>query len=74
MAIPAPLLDQVLGLPENDRRELRELLEGALGDEGDDLDDAERSLLHASIERGRADAAAGRLTAAGEILAKLRRQ
>jgi hypothetical protein len=91
MAVPSKLIDQLLGLPEEDRRELREILAGSLaggasdgdaasartadaGEERDDLDEADRAELHASIARGRADVAAGRLTPADDALANLRRQ
>jgi putative addiction module component (TIGR02574 family) len=40
MAIPAKLVEQVLELPEDERRELRELLDGTLENNAVDLDPA----------------------------------
>ena len=43
-------------------------------DEGDDMDDAERTALEASIARGLADARAGNVRPAADVTAELRRK
>ena len=61
------LVDEPTALPEGT------VLRLVLDDEGDNLDDAERALLHAAIREGLAEADAGQLVDADELLARLRR-
>jgi hypothetical protein len=65
------LLDEPTDLPNGEEVELVPLDEVLAGG-GDYLDAEEREHLHASIDRGIADARAGRTTDAGEVIAKLR--
>ena len=60
-------VDEPTALPEGT------VLRLVLDDEGDNLDDAERALLHAAIREGLAEADAGQLVDADELLARLRR-
>ena len=60
------VLDVPVALPEGT------VLDLALADGGDDLDDEERRALEASLDQGLADVRAGRTRPADEILAKLR--
>lgn len=61
------VVDEPTGLPEGT------VLHLVLDDEGDNLDQSERALLHAAIREGLAEAEAGRLIPADEFLAELRR-
>ena len=61
------VVDEPTGLPEGT------VLHLVLDDEGDNLDQGERALLHAAIREGLAEAEAGRLIPADEFLAELRR-
>jgi hypothetical protein len=61
------VVDEPTGLPEGT------VLHLVLDDEGDNLDQGERALLHAAIREGLAEAEAGRLIPANEFLAELRR-
>lgn len=60
-------MDEPTELPEGT------VLELAAYDPGDDLDAAERAELHESLEKSWAEARAGKLIPADEVLAKLRR-
>lgn len=62
------VLNEPTTLPEGTELEL------APADAGDELDDAERARLHASLERGLADAKAGRTIPASELAAELTRK
>lgn len=59
------VIDEPTNLPEGCEVELQLV-------DPDDLDDEERAALNASIERGLADAEAGRVVDAEVVLAKLR--
>ena len=59
-------LDEPLDLPEGAEVRL------ALVIDGDDLDDAERAALHASIEESEADFEAGRVVSEEELWARLK--
>ena len=59
------VLDEPTGLAEGT------VLNLVLDDEGDNLDERERSLLRAAIREGLAEAEAGHLIAADEFLAAL---
>jgi len=43
-----------------------------IADEGDELDDEERAKLHASLEKSVAQAKAGKLIPASEVMSRLR--
>ena len=60
------VMDEPTELPEGT------VLELAPYDPGDDLDDAERAELHKALEQSWAEARAGKLIPAEEVLAKLR--
>lgn len=60
------VLDEPTELPEGTEVEL------VLADEGDDLDDGDRALLHASLRRSAEQFSAGRGVDAEEALARLR--
>lgn len=60
------LLDEPTDLPEGT------VLYLVVDDEGDDMDDAERAALDASIARGLEAARAGRVRSAADVLADLR--
>ena len=60
------VLDEPTTLPEGTEVELLAL------DPGDWLDDADRAALHAALAQSDADVAAGRLTDANTVLARLR--
>lgn len=60
-------LDEPYDAPEGTEVDL------AVLDDGDDLDDAERSRLHAAIALGHDEAQRGEVVPADEVLAKLRR-
>ena len=65
------VLDEPTDLPEGTVVEL--VADDRIASErGDDLDEAERSALHAAIERGLSDARAGRVRPADDVLADLR--
>ena len=59
------VIDEPTNLPDGAEVELQLLV-------GDDLDDAERALLHASIEEGLDDAEADRVLSVEESLAEIR--
>jgi hypothetical protein len=61
------VLDEPTALPEGT------VLNLVLDDEGDNLDEQERALLRTAIREGLAEAEAGHLIAADELLAELRR-
>jgi len=65
------VLDEPTDLPEGEDVELVPLDE-VLASGGDYLDEEERRRLHESIDRGLADARAGRTVPAEEVIAKLR--
>lgn len=65
------LLDEPTDLPNGEVVELVPL-DDVLAGGGDYLDAEERERLHASIDRGLAEARAGRTTDAGEVIAELR--
>ena len=60
------VVDEPTDLPEG--TELRLLP----ADPGDDLDDADRAALHATLQRSADDVAHGRLVEAPDVLARLR--
>jgi hypothetical protein len=60
------LVDAPTALPEGT------VLDLVVDDEGDELDEAERAALDAAISRSLADAAAGRVYSADEVLKSLR--
>ena len=59
-------MDEPTDLPEGT------VLDLVVDDEGDDMDDAERAALDASISRGLSAARAGRVRPAAEVLSDLR--
>ncbi len=61
------VMDEPTDLPEGAEVEL------IAADSWDDLDDADRELLHASLEASEEDVRAGRIVAAAEVLSRLRR-
>ena len=61
------VLDEPTALPEGT------VLHLVLDDEGDNLDDNDRAMLRAAIREGIAEADAGHMVAADELLADLRR-
>jgi hypothetical protein len=65
------LLDEPTDLPDGEVVELVPLDE-VLANGGDYLDVEDRERLHASIDRGLADAHAGRTTDARQVMAELR--
>jgi hypothetical protein len=65
------VLDEPTDLPEGEVVELLPL-GAALLDEADDLDDNERAALHAELSASIAEAKAGHLVDADEVLADLR--
>jgi hypothetical protein len=65
------VLDEPTDLPEGEVVELLPL-GAALPDEADDLDDNERAALHAELSASIAEAKAGHLVDADEVLADLR--
>jgi hypothetical protein len=65
------LLDEPTDLPNGEEVELVPL-DAVLAGGGDYLDAEGRKRLHASIDRGIADARAGRTADAGEVIAELR--
>lgn len=62
------IMDEPCDLPEGTELDLVV----ADDEEGDEMDDAERAALEASIERGLEEAKAGKLIPAEEVLKKLR--
>ncbi len=60
------VVDEPSDLPEGTELAL------VVDDGDDDLDETERDALHASIDRGLADVAAGRVAPAEDVIAKLR--
>ena len=60
------VLDEPTSLPDGTEIDL------IVADEADDLDDEERALLRAAIDRGLDDVRSGRVRPAAEILAELR--
>jgi hypothetical protein len=60
------VLDEPTDLPEGEELTLQ------LADEGDSLDEAERAKLHAALEQSVAQAQAGKLLSADEVMSKLR--
>lgn len=62
------VLDEPTNLPEGTELEL------VVADPGDDLDDAQRALLHESIQRGLDDAKAGQTIPAEQVIAELNRK
>lgn len=62
------ILDEPTTLPEDTELELDVV------DPGDELDDAERALLHASLNRGLDEAKAGKTVPAEEVIAELKRR
>jgi hypothetical protein len=65
------VLDEPRDLPEGEEVELVPL-EDVLAFGGDDLDDAERAVLHAELEASVAEAESGALIDADVVLAELR--
>ena len=65
------VLDEPTDLPEGDVIELVPL-DAALASGGDDLDEEERGALHAELSASIAEARAGQLVDADEVLAELR--
>ena len=61
------ILDEPTDLPEGSEVELVPL-------DGDDLDEDERTRLHAALRESEDDVAAGRIRPAGEVLEGLRRR
>ena len=61
-------LDAATSLPEGT------VLDLVVDDEGDDLDDAERTALNATIERAWGSVSAGRGRSASEIIAAIRKR
>jgi hypothetical protein len=61
------VLDEPTELPEGASVEL-------LPADNDDLDDEDRAALHAALEEGDAEANAGKLVPAAEVLARLRQK
>ncbi len=61
------VLDEPTALPEGT------VLDLVVDDEGDDLDDEERALLHARLDAAWESAKAGQVRPAGEVLDDLRR-
>ncbi len=59
------VLDEPTDLPEGTEVEV------VLAERGDDLDDEERARLHESLQRGFAQARAGQLIDADEVIKKL---
>jgi len=70
MAVNPALLEQLMKLDDKERLEVAQLLLSTVDDQ-DDLDDDERERLHAALDRSLADADAGRLHDADEVLAEL---
>jgi hypothetical protein len=62
------VVDEPTDLPEGT------VLNLVVDDEGDDMDDAERAALDASIARGLEAARAGRVRPAADVIAELRRK
>ena len=60
------VLDEPLDLPEGEEVLLQ------IADEGDDLDEEERAALHAALDRSVAQAQAGKLIPADEVMSGLR--
>ncbi len=60
------VLKEPTDLPEGEEVQLQ------IADEGDELDDEERARLHASLERSVAQAKAGKLIPASEVMSRLR--
>ncbi len=60
------IVDEPSDLPEGTELAL------VIDDGEDELDEVERGALHASIERGLADVAAGRVVPAEDVIARLR--
>jgi hypothetical protein len=71
MALPIELFNQVLGLPDDDLRALRQLIDERL-DLGDELDDDDRERLHAALDRALAAHKAGLGEPADVVMARLR--
>lgn len=65
------VLDEPTNLPEGEEVELVQL-DDVLAHGGDDLDDEERAALHAELRASIAEAKAGKLIDADEVLAELR--
>jgi hypothetical protein len=61
------VVDEPTDLPEGSEVEL------IAADSWDDLDEADRELLHASLRASEEDVRAGRVVAAAEVLSRLRR-
>lgn len=70
MAVNPALLEQLMKLDDKERLEVAQLLLSTVDDQ-DNLDDDERERLHAALDRSLADAHAGRLHDADEVLAEL---
>jgi hypothetical protein len=62
------VVDEPTTLPEGT------VLDLVVDDEGDDLDDDERALLHARLDQAWASAKAGNARPASEVIAALRRK
>jgi hypothetical protein len=60
------VLDEPIDLPEGEEVVLQ------LADEGDELDDAERARVHTALEKSKAQARAGSLVPADEVMKRLR--
>lgn len=71
MAMPLELFNQVLGLPDDDLRALRQLIDDRL-DEGDQLDEEDRRRLHAALDRAIAEHKAGLGEPADVVMSRLR--
>lgn len=74
MAVSQALLQQLLSLGERDRVEIAHVLLASVGenDEVDEMNEAERSRFHATLERSIADVDAGRTFGFDEVIASLR--
>jgi hypothetical protein len=71
VAVPSVLLKQLLMLDERDRQELAHALLASV-DDRDDLNDAERARLHASIDRSLDEIDAGKTVPFADVIASLR--
>ncbi|MFT3694410.1 MAG: hypothetical protein QM831_14785 [Kofleriaceae bacterium] len=74
MAVSQTLIDQIMKLDDDSRRELLQIVAASLddGEADDNLDADERERLHAAIARSEAQFAAGRYRKASEVLEALR--